>query len=132
MAMKVIPTKVHGVFDYLMVGTLIALPQALGWSGGVTRLLTNAGLGTLGYSLLTRYELGLVRVLPMKGHLALDGLSGALLCAAPFLLLDDDEDGDLTAPLVGLGLFELVVTLLSQSTPGFSRQGERESESSAA
>ena len=101
--MKPISTRAHGVLDYLTAGTLLALPRMMGWGPGATRLLT-------------RYELGLVKKLPMKGHLALDGMSGALLCVAPFLLLDEDE-GDATGPLVGLGLFEIVVPLLTQTTP---------------
>ncbi len=111
--MKPISTHAHGVLDYLTAGALLALPRTLGWGPGVTRLLTNAAIGTVVYSLLTRYELGLVKVLPMKGHLALDGMSGALLCAAPFLLLDEDER-DATGPLIGLGLFEIIVPLLSR------------------
>ena len=114
--MKPISTRAHGVLDYLTAGMLLALPRMMGWGPGATRLLTNAAIGTLVYSLLTRYELGLVKKLPLKGHLALDGMSGALLCAAPFLLLDEDE-GDATGPLVGLGLFEIAVPLLTQTTP---------------
>ena len=114
--MKPISTRAHSILDYLSAGALLALPRMMGWGPGATRLLTNAAIATLVYSLLTRYELGLVKKLPMKGHLALDGMSGTLLCAAPFLLLDEDE-GDATGPLIGLGLFELAVSLLSQTTP---------------
>ena len=45
----------------------------------------------------------------MKGHLLLDGMSGALLL--------DEGESDATGPLVGLGLFEIVVPLLTQTTP---------------
>ena len=70
--MKLLSTRTHGVVDYLTAGTLLALPRAMGWGDRVTNLLTGAALGTVAYSLLTRYELGAVKVLPMKAHLALD------------------------------------------------------------
>lgn len=115
--MKLFSTRTHGVIDYLSVGTLLALPRALGWSKSVTSLLTNAAIGTLSYSLLTRYELGLFKVLPMRGHLFLDGMSGALLAGAPFLFLD--EDTSVNAALVGLGLFEIVASLTTETRPSF-------------
>ncbi|MCU0494482.1 MAG: hypothetical protein MUD01_23080, partial [Chloroflexaceae bacterium] len=80
--MKIFSTRTHGILDYVSVGTLFALPHVFNWHGPVKTLLTGAALGTLGYSLLTHYELGLVKALPMEAHLALDAMSGAMLCAA--------------------------------------------------
>ena len=118
--MKLFSTRVHGVLDYLTAGMLFALPRVFGWSGAVTRLLTNASIGTLVYSVLTRYELGLIKVLPMKGHLTLDALSGGLLCAAPFTFLD--EDTPVTGALVGLGAFEIMAALITETEPSFGEQ----------
>ena len=112
MKLRFVSTKTHGVLDYLSVGTLLALPRALGWGARATNLLTSAAVGTLAYSLLTRYELGLFKILPMPGHLALDAMQGALLSAAPALL--PDEDGSVSAVLVGLGAFELGAALSTQ------------------
>ena len=53
--MRFVSTRAHGVLDYLSVGALIAVPRALGWEREVTRLLTGAAIGTLGYTFLTRY-----------------------------------------------------------------------------
>ena len=113
--MALISTKMHGVLDYFTAGTLVALPRMLGWDKSVTNVMTNAAIGTVAYSLLTRYELGLVKVLPMKGHLGLDAMSGALFCGAP--LLFPDEGTDVKAILVGLGIFELAVTALTEREP---------------
>jgi hypothetical protein len=68
--MKPISTRTHGIVDYLSVATLYGLPRLLRWNAEVARLLTGVAAGTLGYSLLTRYELGLVKVLPMPSTLA--------------------------------------------------------------
>lgn len=113
--MKLFSTRVHGVLDYSSVALLCVLPRALGWSTAVTRLLTGSALATLAYSLLTRYELGLVKILPMPAHLALDGASGALLCGAA-LALSDEEPG-VRAALTGLGLFEITASLTTQTQP---------------
>ena len=114
MSTKLFSTKTHGVLDYLSVGLLIALPRVLKWDQKATNLLTGAAVGTLAYSLFTNYELGAVKTLPMKTHLALDGASGVLLAAAPFLFLDEDKAT--TATLVGLGLFEITASLTTQTT----------------
>lgn len=112
--MNLIPTQAHGILDYSSVATMLAAPRMLGWSGRIRWLVTGAAAMTLGYSLLTRYELGLAKVLPMEAHLALDALSGALFCGTPVLLRDDDQA--VLAALFGFGVFELVVVMLSDSS----------------
>ena len=108
-----INTHIHGILDYLSVVTLFALPRALNWPDRVTNLLTAFAVLTLIYSLLTRYELGALRVIPMRAHLALDILSGLTLCAAPFAIFHVSRP--ITYALVGMGLFEIVVPLLTQT-----------------
>jgi hypothetical protein len=114
--MRVIPTRIHGVLDYLTAGVLIAAPSLLSVrQNGMQRWLPVAlGAGTIGYSLLTDYELGLFKLIPMSMHLALDAANGALLAASPWLFGFSDE---IAAPHVGLGLFEMAVTACSQTTP---------------
>ncbi len=73
-----VSTKTHGVIDYATAGTLLAAPVLLRGAGARGRLaLSVAGGGVLATSLLTDYELGLRRVIPMKAHLALDAATGA-------------------------------------------------------
>lgn len=111
--MRFVSTKIHGVLDYAAVPALLALPRLLGWSPRLTRLLTGSAVGLLGYSLLTRYELGVKRILPMPAHLALDAASGGLLCAAPLLL--DELEPATAATLVGLGAFEIGASLTTKT-----------------
>lgn len=93
-------------------GLLVTLPRALGWSRRVTHLLDAAACTTVTYSLLTRYELGLVKLLPMKAHLGIDAVQGgAMIGAAAFL---EDEDPEVRATLAAIGTFELGVTLLTR------------------
>jgi hypothetical protein len=110
---KLLSTYVHGVIDYIAALTLIILPRLLNWSGPVTTLLTVMGVTTAVYSLVTRYELGAAKLLPMKGHLTLDALSGLALIMAAFLL-PSNGNGEM-AGLIVLGLFELGAALLTHT-----------------
>lgn len=88
---KPISTKTHGVIDYLTSGTLMALPFLLGWSGRARGLALGAGLATLGTSLITKYELGAVGLLPMKAHLSIDAAQSSALMSAPKIISDEDR-----------------------------------------
>src|SRR4051812_3825107 len=86
--MRVIPTFIHGLIDYPMSLLLIALP----WIGGFTNggaaqwVPVAAGIAMLLLSAMTDYELGLVRVVPMFGHLSVDVIMGLFLALSPWLL----------------------------------------------
>jgi hypothetical protein len=110
-----ISTLMHGILDYVTAPTLLVLPRMLGWGTKVTSLLSGAGVGVLGYSVMTRYELGLLKMLPMKAHLALDMASGGMLALSPLLLKKRERDVATIATLVGLGLYEIAAALLTQT-----------------
>jgi hypothetical protein len=87
MNVRIIPTGVHGRLDYLAVGVNLAFPRLLGlhdapWAAVVPRI---DGLAGLGYSLITDYELGVLRALPMPAHLALDAAKGLCMALSPWL-----------------------------------------------
>jgi hypothetical protein len=111
-AHQIISTEAHGMLDYMTVGTFLLLPRLLGWNAGLTRLMTGAAAFTFLYSLMTRYEFGLVKVLPMKTHLMIDGMSGLFFVAAPAMM--PDEDSSATLMMAGLGAMELAAALLSE------------------
>ena len=113
--MKPISTRMPGALDLATAAALLTVPKALGWSRPTRRLLAGAGAGALAYSLLTKYEFGLVKLLPMPAHLALDAISGAALCASPLAL--PDEDAAVKAALVAIGLFEVAAAFLTQAEP---------------
>lgn len=113
--MKPISTRTHGYLDLMTAGALLTVPRILKWDAGLTRALFRTAMGMLGYSMTTRYEFGLVKVLPMRGHLALDVLSGAGLCGMP--LMFPDVDPKIRAGLVGIGLFEIAAALTTRIEP---------------
>jgi hypothetical protein len=100
------------VIDYLATIMLFAVPRLLDWPETVTSLLTIMAFALLFYSLMTRYELAIFRLLPMRVHLALDILSAVLLIGGAFLFWG--EGSDVVGGLVGLGIFELIVSFLTR------------------
>lgn len=114
--MRFIPTKIHGVLDYLMGLLLIASPWIFGFAdGGAAQWVPIVlGLGALVYSLLTRYELGAVPVIPMPTHLGLDLASGLLLAASPWLFGFAEA---VFWPHLILGLLEVGASLTTKTRP---------------
>jgi hypothetical protein len=81
---RFIPTQVHGMLDILMGVVLIAAPFLLRFDrGAATWVPVILGAGVIAYSLITDYELGIARIIPMPVHLMLDIGGGALLAASP-------------------------------------------------
>lgn len=82
-----IPTRVHGVLDYAYGAIALVLPSIGGFAHGAAGwIMSVAGAGVLLLAVLTDYELGLVRVIPMRAHIALDCLAGGVLAILPPIL----------------------------------------------
>lgn len=113
--MKLFSTKVHGALDYVTVAILPTLPRALGWENRLTRFLDGAAAGVLAYSLLTRYELGALKILPMRGHLCADAIFGTTMLSGAASDLSGGENKAAKAVLVGLGLFALLAAVVTET-----------------
>ena len=113
MTIRRISPKQHGFVDYLFAASVAALPRLTPASERLKRLLAASGLAVAALGALTKYELGVVKVLPMKGHLALDYAIGPLFAAAPALL--PAEDRNTTRALAALGLVGTATALLTRS-----------------
>ncbi|HUR94196.1 MAG TPA: SPW repeat protein [Gemmatimonadales bacterium] len=120
--MRVIPTRIHGMLDYLVGALLVAAPWLFDFDrgGAETWIPVLLGIGALVYSLFTDYELGLVRRIPMPTHLRLDLISGILLALSPWLFGFSDH---VARPHVVLGLFEIGAALLTSQRPSTVRAG---------
>ena len=115
--MNIIPTRVHGILDYLMGTLLAASPWIFGFSGQPVAkwVMIIMGLGVIGYSLVTEYELGVYRAMPMTWHLALDVAGGLFLAASPWLLGFSEQ---VALPHLVLGLLEVGAAGLTSRRPG--------------
>jgi hypothetical protein len=109
-----ISTRTHAFLDFATAGFAMAFPRALGASARFTNIVTTVALTKICYALLTKHELGVFKVLPMKTHLVLDTIGGAALCALPFMI-DEDENCEVTACAVGLGLFDIAAAPITET-----------------
>jgi len=86
MPIRFLTPTLHGAVDYLAAAALITLPFVLGLgeSHPVAKWLSVAtGAAVVVVSLLTDYRYGVFRVLPYRGHLAIDALAATVFAIAP-------------------------------------------------
>src|SRR5919206_4666299 len=104
-----VDSTLHGVVDY-SAGTflLTAFPKLAGIEGtrSARQIRTSAAVHA-GYSTLTSYPLGIVKLLPFKAHLALDALGALALAATPFVTGQFAKGRKHWVPHVALCAFEL-------------------------
>ena len=120
--MKVIPTRVHGCIDYISGLLLLFSPQVFGFAeygGAAVAVPRFIGILILAQSIFTRYELGLIKVLPMRAHLAMDYVASVLLAASPWLFGFADLPSNAWMPHVIVGVGYFVITLLTQREPAY-------------
>jgi hypothetical protein len=117
-----IPTRIHGIIDYLTGIAMIAAPYLLGFADGTAAQWVPIVIGVLiiGQSLMTDYEVSMARVIPMPAHLMMDVGTGLVLAASPWLFGFADR---VYLPHLAVGLFELAVVVLSQRHATTSRHG---------
>ncbi len=114
--MRFIPTRTHGILDYVIGVLLILAPWILGFSrgGAETWIPVLLGLGVILYSLFTDYEMGAVRRIPMPTHLTLDLVGGVFLAVSPWLFGYADL---VWLPHVLVGLLEIGASLMTERAP---------------
>lgn len=113
--MRVIPTRLHGVLDYLTGAFLIAMPFLFDFNrgGAETMVPVVLGIGVIAYSLMTDYEMGALKKLSIRTHLALDMMGGTLLAASPWIF---DFEEYVFVPHLVVGLFEIMTAMMTKTT----------------
>jgi hypothetical protein len=96
---------------------LSVFPRLTGLEGtDSARQIRRSGAIHLGYSALTDYPLGVVKVLPFKAHLALDAAGAVVLAATPFLTGQWKKGTHHWLPHVALAAFEMSSLALTDPT----------------
>lgn len=115
MSARPLSTIQHAAIDYTWSLLMPLVPRVFGWNRQVTHICDSvAALGAV-QSVMTDYEAGIVPVLPMQAHLAMDGLIGAGLIGV--VALDDEQPIGVRLTLLGAGLFALAATTMTNPIP---------------
>lgn len=114
--MRFIPTRVHGILDYTVGAILAISPWLFGFNrgGAETWVPVILGAGAILYSLVTNYEWGVSRRIPMPTHLMLDVASGIVLALSPWIFGFADH---VYLPHLLFGILEIAVPLLTRRHP---------------
>ena len=117
MKLRIIPTSFHGPLDYLASGVNLAFPALLKLDDSPTAALIPRldGIAGAGYSLITDYELGLLKVLPMSTHLMFDAAKGALLASSPWLFGFARKGPRYWLPHVLMGTADILAAMTSST-----------------
>lgn len=118
--MRIIPTFVHGIADYILGVVLLVLPNIFGFAqvGGpavwIPRIL---GIVDLVQSLATNYELGVLKILPIKLHLMNDYVVSAFFALSPWLFGFSNGPANLWLPFLVIGVVVFIVSLMTKTQP---------------
>jgi hypothetical protein len=87
--MKIISDTTHGIIDYITVAIFVLAPMLFGLTGLAAMLAYALAVIHLGMTLLTDMPLGLIKLIPMNLHAAVEMMVGPVLIigslAAPSL-----------------------------------------------
>ncbi len=116
--MRIIPTRIHGMLDYLIGVILIAAPWLLGFAAGgaETWVPVLVGAAVILYSLITDYELGAIPMISVPTHLLLDIAGGAFLAVSPWLFGFADF---VFVPHLVVGLLEIGTAAMTERAPRY-------------
>ena len=114
--MRIIPTRIHGLIDYLVGIIMIVSPWVFNFDNGgaETWIPVAVGVMVLLQTIMTNFEVGFMKVIPMATHLRMDLLVGLLLIASPWLFNFDEQ---VWVPHVVFGIFAVMASLMTRTAP---------------
>jgi hypothetical protein len=110
-----IDSTLHGATDYTVGTTLLTVfPKLAGIEGTESATQVRiSGASHLAYSMVTKYPLGIVKLLPYKAHLALDAAGALAIAAVPFVTGQWKKGPKHFVPHLALAAFELSSLVMS-------------------
>jgi hypothetical protein len=108
---KVIKPAQHGILDYALAFLFLLAPSIFNFPDNAATLSYVVGVAYLGTSLITRYPLGVWKVLPFPTHGVIESVMAAAWVVAPWLFGFSGHDAARNFFVIaGVGLL-LVVAL---------------------
>jgi hypothetical protein len=83
--MKVLNPTIHAMLDYGLAVLFLLAPALFGFSGTAATLAYASGLVYIATSLLTRYPLGAIKLIPFPVHGVLESIMAAAWIISPWL-----------------------------------------------
>jgi hypothetical protein len=126
--MKPITPRIHALLDYPLGLVLIAAPWIFGFSdvgGMAVAAPIIIGVLMIGQSMITDWELSIVRVIPLSAHLTMDVVAGAFLAVSPFVFGFSDEGANAWLPHVFVGLGLIAAGLTTQAHPSGAERSDQ-------
>ena len=115
--MKFISPKVHGIIDYLVVIFLLASPTIFGFTGLLATFTYALAIVHLLLTILTNYNLGLIKVIPFTFHGTIEFIVGVALIVIAYTLFNDNAVGKLFYVIFGtVVLLTWLVTIYHAKT----------------
>lgn len=113
--------RTHGFFDYITSVILITSPWLVGfyYEGMESWSPILIGLSSIFLGVLTDFELGLLRIIPMKYHLGIDVLFGIILIISPWIF---NFSNFVYLPHVFLGLLLIILALITDPVAIYKRK----------
>jgi hypothetical protein len=112
--MKRLNARLHGFLDLATVAVFLLGPFFFGLGGYVAAVAWGLAVVHLLMTLLTRFPLGLVKVIPFPVHGAVEFVAGVVLVLAMPRLLGASPDSPARTFFVGAGVAILVVWVLTR------------------
>lgn len=118
---KPVTTRVHGILDYVLGPVLFLAPNIFGFAevqGPAVWVPRLIGALVILQAIVTRFEVGVVKLMPMRFHLFNDYAAGIFLAASPWLLrFYDPANQRLWVPHLVAGLAIVIVTAMTEKAP---------------
>ncbi|WP_347156418.1 SPW repeat protein [Pontibacter chitinilyticus] len=117
--MRFIPTRFHGILDYVVGVIFIIAPWVFDFSSVpyATWIMVVAGILVLVQAVCTDYELGIVKMIPMPSHLMIDFGLGVILALTPWMFSFADQ---VYVPHLIGGIFSILAALTTHRYPSTS------------
>jgi len=130
LVMKIISTKTHAVLDYVITLILFLSPQLFKLmdlvglvTASVWMVPSLVGVVQFSISVVTRYEGGIFKKIPMRIHLNLDRVLGLFLGLSPWLF---GFSSIVYLPHLAIGGFLFLMSLVTSKEPRPKQERKRE------
>ena len=103
--LKFLNDRIHGILDYGVVLVLALAPTVLGIADASAMLCYVLAVVHLAMTVLTDMPLGIVKVIPMKVHAAIELVIGLALIVVGWIFSDLLRSGQLFFTVMGAAIF---------------------------